>query len=86
LKRRASRLHRAEFERVGGGLGAVLNAEFGQYRADVGANRFGADVKCCSDFIVDASLGEQFQDLAFASRRAIGVGQCVAPVALRAQR
>jgi hypothetical protein len=39
-------------------------------------------VECRSDVGVDVPLGKEFQDLAFASRQAFGVGQCVAPVAL----
>src|ERR1700730_13196045 len=48
------------------GLGAVLHAELGQHRADVGLDRLLRDVQRAGDLPVGAALGEFGQDLALA--------------------
>src|SRR5580693_6739038 len=48
------------------GLGAVLHAQLGQHRADVGLDRLLRDVQGAGDLAVGAALGQFGQDLALA--------------------
>jgi hypothetical protein len=52
---------------VSGGLGAVVDAKFGEDRADVVAYGFGADTKGGGDVGVAVAGGEQFEHVALAT-------------------
>ena len=59
---------------VGGGLGAVVDTEFGEDRADVVACGFGADAQGGGDVSIAVAGGEQFEHIAFAAGQLVWIG------------
>src|ERR1700730_11039991 len=59
---------------VGGGLGAVVDAEFGEDRADVVAYGFGTDAQGGGNVGIAVAGGEQFEHVAFAGGQSVWVG------------